>query len=78
VLSKALSEHFGVLKLLDPYPVYMAPLGSHFSNINLLGGDFCTMNRLRPWVNDNYRTVTYYIGKKWAVIPKLWGYYRHI
>lgn len=54
-----------------PHPVYMAPTDSHFASINLLGGDFCHMNRLRPWEHDDSRVVTYYIGKKWDVFPKL-------
>jgi hypothetical protein len=74
------AQAFGLKEGDDPWvakiaghshPVYMAPSDSHFSDINILGGDFCTMHRLRPWINDSHRTVTYYIGKKWEVIPKL-------
>ncbi|KAF1808751.1 hypothetical protein P152DRAFT_208066 [Eremomyces bilateralis CBS 781.70] len=53
------------------HAIYMAPPDSHFANINILGGDFCHMNRLRPWVDDEHRAVTYYIGNKWDVTPKL-------
>ncbi|KAI9771650.1 MAG: hypothetical protein M1840_001865 [Geoglossum simile] len=49
-----------------PYPVHLAPSTSHFTGINILGHDFCVMNRLHPWVNND-RTVTYYFGKRWGV-----------
>ena len=54
------------------HPIHLAPSKSHFANVNLLGGDFCHMNRLRPWEHDDGRMVTYYIGrKKWDVTPRL-------
>ncbi|KAI9762187.1 MAG: hypothetical protein M1840_001458 [Geoglossum simile] len=48
------------------HPVYLTPPKSHFTGINILGGDFCTLNEFHPWVNSD-RTVIYYIGKKWKV-----------
>jgi len=54
------------------HQIRVSPSNSHFHNINLLGGDFWFLNRLRPWVHDGDRMVTYYIGeKKWSVHPKL-------
>jgi len=54
------------------HSIHLAPSKSHFANVNLLGGDFCHMNRLRPWEHDDGRMVTYYIGrKKWDVTPRL-------
>ncbi|KAH0548164.1 hypothetical protein GP486_008112, partial [Trichoglossum hirsutum] len=47
-----------------PHTVHLTPPKSHFKGINILGSDFCILNRLRPWINDNDRTVTYYIGWK--------------
>ena len=52
--------------------IHTAPSGSHFANINILGGDFCYIHQLRPWMDDDGRMVTYYIGKKkWDVTPRL-------
>ncbi|KAI9771843.1 MAG: hypothetical protein M1840_001613 [Geoglossum simile] len=48
-----------------PHPVHITPPGAHFAGVNLLGSDFCTFNRLRPWLHDDDLTVTYYIGKNW-------------
>ena len=54
------------------HPIHIAPSESHFSNINILGGDFCQLKRLRPWVHDDGETITYYIGrKKWSLPSKL-------
>jgi hypothetical protein len=52
-----------------PHPVHMSPPGSLFSNVNLLGADFCSMNGF-SWDYDNDLMVTYYIGKNWEVHPK--------
>jgi hypothetical protein len=54
-----------------PHPVHIAPSDSLFPNVNLLGQDFCIMNRLCPWIDDNGQTVTYYIGEKWEIPPML-------
>ncbi|KAI9767232.1 MAG: hypothetical protein M1840_005832 [Geoglossum simile] len=43
----------------------ITPPGAHFAGVNILGGDFCTLNRLRPWVHNDGSTVTYYIGERW-------------
>jgi len=53
------------------HPVYVSPPDSHFAGINILGGDFCHRKLLRPWLDDEHPTVTYYVGKKWQVVPKL-------
>jgi hypothetical protein len=49
------------------HTVYISPPDSRFADVNILGGDFCIMNRLRPWIHENSRAVTYYIGKGWEV-----------
>jgi len=49
----------------------MSPSDSLFSNVNLLGQDFCFMNGFRSWIDDDLM-VTYYIGNDWEVPkPKL-------
>jgi len=54
------------------HPIHLAPSKSHFANVKLLGGDFCHMNRFRPWEHNDGRMVTYYISrKKWDVTPRL-------
>jgi hypothetical protein len=45
--------------------VYMSPPGSHFSEVNLLGMDFCTGHGFRTWVDAAKRIATYYIGNNW-------------
>ncbi|KAI9766926.1 MAG: hypothetical protein M1840_006223 [Geoglossum simile] len=59
-------EGFWIAKIAGcPHPVHITPSDAHFTGVNILGNDFCTLNRLRPWINDNDLTVTYYMGKKW-------------
>jgi hypothetical protein len=48
--------------------IHPSPPESHFSEISIIGGDFCTLNPLRPCVNEKDRTVTYYIGTEWKVV----------
>ena len=43
--------------------VHLSPPDSHFAGLNLLGQDFISKNRIRPWVDDELGLVTYYIGK---------------
>jgi len=55
-----------------PHSIHIAPSKSHFTNINILGGDFCYMKRLRAWGHDKGPTVTYFIGRdKWGLPSKL-------
>jgi hypothetical protein len=51
------------------FPVHLAPPNSHFSELNLLGQDFCHLYGLRPWTECGGRMVTYYIGDKWEDPP---------
>jgi len=53
------------------HPIYPSVPGSHFADINLLGGDFVFRHDLRPWKHKKSRAVTYYIGEKWGDPPKL-------
>ncbi|KAI9769400.1 MAG: hypothetical protein M1840_004102 [Geoglossum simile] len=47
------------------HPVHRTPPGAHFAGVNILGGDFCSMNLLHPWFRAGSSTVTYYIGERW-------------
>ena len=51
-------------------PVYLSPPDSRFSEVNLLGMDFCSYNGFTPQVISGDLTVTYYIGNDWEVHPK--------
>ena len=54
------------------FPVHLAPPDSHFSELNILGQDFCNLHEFRAWKNTGRRTVTYYIGDNWEnPLPKL-------
>jgi hypothetical protein len=52
------------------HPVHLSPLDSHFSDVNLLGIDFCSLNGFLSQVVAGDRMVTYYIGNNWEVNPK--------
>jgi hypothetical protein len=55
-----------------PHPVHMSPSDSLFSNVNLLGQDFCSMNGFCSRIDDDDLMVTYYVGNDWEVPkPKL-------
>jgi hypothetical protein len=45
----------------------LSPSDSHFSDINLLGIDFCSLNGFLPRIVAGDTTVTYYIGNHWDV-----------
>jgi hypothetical protein len=66
-----LNEYPWVVKIAGHlHPVYVSPPTSHFPNVNILGQDFSSLNRLRPWVDDELGLVTYYIGKNCWEKPK--------
>jgi hypothetical protein len=51
-------------------PVYLSPPGSHFSEVNFLGIDFCSFNGFTPQVIAGDVLVTYYFGNNWQVNSK--------
>jgi hypothetical protein len=51
-------------------PVYLSPPDSHFSEVSLLGIDFCSYNGFTPQVIAGDLMVKYYIGNDWQVNPK--------
>ncbi|KIX03015.1 uncharacterized protein Z518_06565 [Rhinocladiella mackenziei CBS 650.93] len=50
-----------------PNPVYLSPSDSHFSELNLLGMDFCSRIGFIPLIRPNNLMVTYYLGDGWEV-----------
>lgn len=52
--------------------VHVAPSGSHFSKVNIIGNDFCVINQITTRIHDDHKTVTYYIGKKWDDAVSYW------
>lgn len=64
-------KNLGIDGLLEPipvkiggheHPIYMSPKNSHFSDINLLGGDFCNLRQVFK-VEDYVRNqVKIYFG----------------
>ena len=51
--------------------IYVSPDDSHFSDINLLGADFCNVNIPIPKDNFNVKTEKLYFNNKWEVKLKL-------
>jgi len=82
-ISAEVAQAFGLLD--DPEPsdpwdakiadhahqIYLSPSDSHFSEVNLLGGDFYKLKEVHPRVSAIHRRITYRIGGDWEPEPKL-------
>ncbi|KAH0609470.1 uncharacterized protein H6S33_012956 [Morchella sextelata] len=53
-----------------PKEVYMSPRNSHFTDINLLGTDFCSAHNTNLWFDFQRRRMKMYFGKKWKVVEE--------
>ena len=54
------------------HSILLSPEGSHFTDINIIGADFCAAHELNIWTDYEKRTVKFYFGgEKWAVEPNL-------
>lgn len=55
------------------HPAHLSPKSSHFSDINILGYDFCSAFNVAIAPNRNEETVDLFFGwgTKWEPKPKL-------
>jgi hypothetical protein len=49
------------------HPVYLLPEKTHFSDVNILGMDFCSSIGFLARIIAGDQAVTYYIGNDWDV-----------
>lgn len=52
------------------HPVHTSPTSSHFTDINLLGVDFCNVYDVSLWYDHVDGRVKLYFGTKWEVVKK--------
>jgi len=45
--------------------VFRSPNNSHFTNINILGMNFCNVNEVRPWHDFKNRKAKLFFGGEW-------------